>query len=935
MSQKNQSSTRTRVFYALCAATIAFPATTQASSAQASSAQASSAQARTATRSTTKFRMTQSAATQLRPIKRVLPNGLTVLVLENHAAPVVAVRMYVRTGSIYEGKYLGAGISHLFEHNLSEGTTTRNKQQINQDVQGIGGYSNAYTSYDVTAYHITTASSFFDKALASLSDMMQHATFPEVEVKTQQGVIHNEMNLDEDDPDRVLNDLFYATAFRVHPVRFPIIGFRPNFDRLTQADIVGYYKSHYTPENTIVAIAGDIDADQAIAQVRAKMGGWPRRAAVTPRLPDEPRQTAPRRAVAYKDVSQTYLQMGWHTIPLLHPDLYALDTLAQILGVGDSSRLVRDLREKQGLVSSIAAFSSTPNYNGGIFAVRAQMQPNAQTKVEAAIWNEIARIKSQGVSPQELHRAQRQIETAFVFGRSNVEDQAEQIAYDQMGTNNPEYSTQYVAKIKAVTAAQVQAMARKYLSRNGVTIAAVQPQSMRPGGAQPIVKSSTRLPVVTTRTSAMTARTTQTAKSRTAAARAAIKPAQMFALQNGVRLIVRENHSTPTVAIVATALGGVRLEPSNKAGISALMAQMLTRGTNRYNTEQLAAKIDDLGASLDGFSGYNSWGIKSQWLSRDWKTGLGLLTETLLHPTFPTSELTRARAQTLAQIAQQNDDPMSLASLELRKTVYGAHPYGRSTLGTAVTLAPLTRVDVSRFYQSVLQPRSLVISVYGDVNTDAVRRAIEYSFGNLKARAQAPSAPAAEAPLSELKTSTVTKPGIAQVVQYYGFPSIDVKGADRYAIDVLDGAMSGANLPGGRLHARLRDNQLVYVVHAFDQPGLDKGMFVIYAATTKPNSARVQSIIREEVGKVVASGIAPDEMARAKTMMIASNAIENQNNLSQAQVAGSSELYGLGFRDNEQYEARINRVTLNDVQRVARKYLGDENYSAEAIVEPK
>jgi zinc protease len=138
--------------------------------------------------------ITTAASAQL-PAKKTLPNGLTVLVRENHAAPVVAVRVYVRTGSITEGQYLGSGISHLFEHALSEGTKSRTKEQINDEVQGIGGQSNAYTTFDVTAYHITTASSYFGRALNSLSDMMQNATFPEAEVKTQIGVIHNEMNL--------------------------------------------------------------------------------------------------------------------------------------------------------------------------------------------------------------------------------------------------------------------------------------------------------------------------------------------------------------------------------------------------------------------------------------------------------------------------------------------------------------------------------------------------------------------------------------------------------------------------------------------------------------------------------------------------------------------------------------------------------------------
>ncbi|MDF2440716.1 MAG: zinc protease, partial [Abditibacteriota bacterium] len=177
-------------------------------------------------------------------LKKTLPNGLTVLVQENHAAPVVAVRVYVKTGSIYEGPYLGTGISHLFEHTLFEGTKNRTKEQLNEAIQSIGGQSNAYTSKDVTAYHITTASSYFDRALDVLADMMQNSTFPEAEVKTQIGVIHNEMNLGDDDPDSEIYDVFNETAFKVHPVRHPIIGYRENFDRITQSDIVSYYNTH-------------------------------------------------------------------------------------------------------------------------------------------------------------------------------------------------------------------------------------------------------------------------------------------------------------------------------------------------------------------------------------------------------------------------------------------------------------------------------------------------------------------------------------------------------------------------------------------------------------------------------------------------------------------------------------------------------------------
>ena len=251
--------------------------------------------------------------------KQTLPNGLTVLARENHGAPVVAVRVYVRTGSIYEDKYLGAGLSHLFEHTLFEGTVTRDKKALNDELQAIGGQSNAYTSYDVTAYHVTTAAPYFDRAAGVLADMVRNATFPEAEVKVQQGVIHNEMNLGEDDPQRALSELFDQAAFRVHPVRYPIIGYPAQFDALSRQDVLDYYKTHYTPENTVVSVAGDVDAAQIFETIKQEFGTWPRGIARTPILPSEPAQNAPRRATAQMPVNLTYLEMGWHTIPLQKP----------------------------------------------------------------------------------------------------------------------------------------------------------------------------------------------------------------------------------------------------------------------------------------------------------------------------------------------------------------------------------------------------------------------------------------------------------------------------------------------------------------------------------------------------------------------------------------------------------------------------------------
>ena len=845
--------------------------------------------------------------------KQTLPNGLTVLATPNHAAPVVAVRVYVRTGSIYEDKYLGAGLSHLFEHTLFEGTSDKTNAEINDELQAIGGQSNAYTTYDVTAYHIATAKPYFGRATAILADMMRRATFPEKEVIVQQGVIHNEMNLGEDDPSDALNDLFNRTAFRVHPARYPIIGYPAQFDALSRDDVLGYYKSHYTPENTVVSVAGDVDASQIFEMVKREFGDWPRGTTQTPVLPTEPPQNAPRTATQQMAVSQTYLEMGWHTIPLQSPDLYALDTLAHVLGGGDSSRLQRQILGRDNLVNDISATSDTPNYDAGIFAVNATMPPENLAKVEAAIKNQVALIKRDGVTAAELERAKRQIKTGFIFGGLGVENQAEQAAYDELGTGDPNYSARYVARIQAVTAPQVKQMALKYLRDDGLTVAVIAPKTVaKPAAAK------------------------RAAAKRAAAKRAALSanaPATMTVLPNGVRLIVKPNAATPTVSMVALGLGGVRLEPASEAGISSLTAQMLTRGTARRDAEALSELVDDLGGSLDGFSGYNAWGVQGQFLREDWKRGLNLMAESILTPTFPADELGKIKAQTASALASQSDDPMDAAALLARRLYFGAHPYGRSQLGTPGALKAIDRAKIVEFWKRELQPSQTVVAVYGDVKPAEVEQLTTYLLGHFKAAGAPLSAPKAVAEPQQKSEKTEAKPGVAQTAIWYGFPAINVKDADRYAIDVLDAALSGADLPGGRLFDRLRSAQLVYTVHAYDNPGIDEGMFVIYAATTQENLPKARAIIDEEVQKVRDAEISPAELERAKSMMISAHAIDDQTNAQQAQSAAGDELYGLGYRNDAAYAARINAITLADVQRVARKYLVP-NHSAVAVVGP-
>ncbi len=819
-----------------------------------------------------------------------LDNGLRLVVEEDHSAPVAAVYFYVGTGSNYEDRWLGAGLSHLLEHCLSEGTTTRTREQIEADEARLGNNSNAWTSSDLCSYFIVTSGEQVLEAIDHVGDYVFHATFPEEQVKIQQGVIQREMARGEDDPGRALYNAFVATVFREAPDRHRVIGYEAQFSRLTREDLVAYYERAYVPENIVVAVVGDFSAEKVIAHARQFLGREPARAYRRPTLPVEPPQVSPRRTVKEDpSLNRAYLMLGYPSVSLFSPDMYPLDVAAYVLGNGAASRLVSRLRDEKGLVDSISAFSHTPAREGGIFGVSAVTDPSKLAAAEREIIGELKRLQNEPVSATELERAKRQKEADLVFSRTTAEGRATTYATDLLLTGDVAFSERYVAGIKRVSAADVQRVARQYFVDHRLNVAILRPPAKATEGT-------------------------------VAAAPARSATIDRATLANGLRLLVQENHSVPVVNVFLAAPGGLRYETENNAGITALMAHMLVRGTKTRTRLQIAQALEDVGGSLSPFSGRNSFGLSLQVLRQHLPLALEVAADVLRNPVFPAAELEQQKRQTLAALAARSDDVDTYAGDLLLSHLFAKHPYRFPVAGTPASVSSLGKQDLFAFHKRVCQPNAMVMAVFGDTTLEETRRLAEEAFGDWPAGALVPASPPAEPAPAQTRVIEERRDQ-QQAIINYGFRGPQVTDPDRYQRDVMTAVFAGMGYPGGRLHKALRDAQLVYATWAYAVPGPETGFFVVYAGTAPDRVAAAREKIESIVRDLQTAPPTADELALAKSVALAYHAVELQSSGARAQAAGLDELLGLGAEEMFRYAEGVQQVTPEQVQEQARKWL--------------
>ena len=827
-----------------------------------------------------------------------LDNGLTLIVREDHNAPVVSVQAWCAAGSIHENAWLGAGLSHILEHMLFKGTTTRPGSRIDQEVQEAGGYMNAYTSFDRTVYHIDVPNTGAVKAIDILCDIMQHATLPPDELAKEMDVIRREMDMCHDDPGRRASRRLFETAYTQSPYRYTIIGYPDIFNEVKPDDIRSYYTEKYAPNNVFFVVAGDVKNDEVVAQIKAAYAQSKSRAMPPAVLPLEPRQTASREIIEESAVELGHIHFAWHIPELRHADVPVLDVLAVLLGSGRSSRLYQQVRERQGVVHQVDAWTYSPGLPG-LFGISSVVDGDQFEAANAAVLAEVEKIKSLSVSADELHKAIKQFISATLSSRKTMEGQAQNLGGNWLAANDLNFSERYLAAVKHVTTADVQRVARHYLTPENRTLYALLPEGSAPK-AKANVESNTDNPI------------------------------KKIVLANGLTLLVKEDHRLPFVEFRTAFRGGVLAENAANNGTTTLMARLLLKGTPTRNAEKIATEIESVGGHIDSYGGNNSFGVNAEVLSEDFDTGLNLLADVILNPIFPADELEREQEIQIASIRSRKDELLKSASLAMRRALFGNTGYGLDSLGTEETVEKISVAGLKSFHKKLSVPTNCVIAIFGDVKVVEVKAAVEKVFGQW----QAPSAAAFTLQSSPFNPAQRVEEerDKKQAVLVIGFPGTTMSDDDRYALDLLQECCSDL---GSRLFLRIREQLgLAYYVGAQNFTGLAPGYFAFYTGTEPAKVAQVESELLKEAELLRTEGLTAEELKRAKAKIIGQKKIARADLGSLASTTALDELYGMGWQRSELDDAKYEAATLETVKAAAQKYLKPDAFVV-SIVKPK
>lgn len=824
------------------------------------------------------------------PVSReVLPNGATLIVRRDASAPLASVQVWVKTGSVHEDTLQGSGVSHYLEHLLFKGTERRAGREISATVQAHGGNINAYTTFDRTVYYIDLPSEHVGVAVDLLADMVLHSTLPADDVARERDVILREIDMVQDDPDQRLGETLFATAFRTHPYRFPVIGHREVFSSLTREDLLAYYRARYVPNNLVIVVVGDVDPGAIREDVQRHFGSVPRARLAPLTILPEPVALGPREDHRYEDVEVIRADLSWPIPGLGHPDAPGLELLAMILGSGDSSILWSEVREKAKLVHSIDASCWNPGM-GGLLSISFTCDAGGRDRATAKIHEVLTSLGKKGFSAARLRKAMRQLVVGEINARKTMSGQASRLGAAEVVVGDLSFTRSYFESLAEVDAAALVRLVRTYLVSRTLTVVSLNPTGDRPSAA--------------------------TAGAATTGA----AEFEEVRLPNGARLLLRPDPRLPNLHLRFVLRAGPAQESPGLRGSSALLATLLTKDTRHRRAAEVARRIEEVGGSFSAFTGNNALALALEVLPGDSALALETLSEAVFAPAFRADTLAREKEAQIADLKLDEDDVVSHGRKLLRRAFFGGHPLAYDAFGDAAEVAAVTPADLRALHARVLTADNAVLAVTGDFSRTRLVPALRRFLGRLPRHPVPPVAPTFSGPVAPGAREEIQPR--AQAVVFHAFPGPGAASSDRVVADVMDEFFSGMS---SGLFERVREEKgLAYFVRSSRILGIDCGMFYLYAGTSPAHVAAVLTEFTAEIERVARGEAKPEELRRCQTRLKAARRQALQTNASRALHASLQALYGLTVNDARESDAAIDAVTLSDLAAFAQRYLSPD-----------
>jgi zinc protease len=877
---------------------------------------------------------------QIKFEKYVLPNGLQVILQEDHSTPLVAVNVWYHVGSKNErpGR---TGFAHLFEHMMFQGSEHYDKSYITP-LQKAGARLNGSTATDRTNYWETVPSNYLELALWLESDRMGFLlpAMSQAKLDNQRAVVKNERRQSyENRPYGLTREVLHAALYPPeHPYSWLPIGSMADVTAATREDIADFFRRYYHPANASLCIAGDIDPAHAKQLVAKYFGPLPAGPKVE-KVHAGPVELNGERRVRMTDrVGLPRVYIDWPSVPSFAPDDAELDVLGQILATGKTSRLYQSLVHEKQLAQDVDANQQSDELAGQFTVVLTARPDHSLAELEAAAQAEIDRLQAEGPTAEELTRVINNLEVQFVRALEPLGDfggRADRLNLYNVMTGDPGYVTQDFARYLAVDAAGVRRVAQKYLTANRVVLE-VMP------GAKLEIADDPRPPADAAR-SALAQRGFPPHLSPPAVVHEDFSRDQMPApgpepqftpppiqrdkLSNGLELIVVEHHEFPLVDLHLVSRAGRICDPADKPGLAALTAAMWDEGTRHRTSQQIAHDLAAIGATLSCGIDWDVLPVRLFTLKRQLPTALEIFADVLENPTFPAEELERQRHMALDRLVQVRNEPIALAQLAVRETLYGAnHPYGRPSYGTPQSLAAIGRDDLEHFYRHNLRPDTSCLVAVGDITMAELKAELEGTVGRWPSPGTPRSELAVPPPAPQLgAVRLIDKPGAAQSVIAMTLLGTQRKTPDYFPLVVMN-AMFGGQFTS-RLNLNLREEKgYTYGARSlFDwmvyQPGPFLATASVQTAVTAPS---VTEFLKEFQGLRGVRPITAAELEFCKRYLTRAFPAGFETCAQVANLLEALWIYDLPHDYLNTYLPGVNQVTAGDVLRVAQRYLNME-----------